>query len=198
MFVSLLSSCSETNNESTEFADWENRNNTYFANIYNQAKAAISSGDTTWKLIRSYSKNPATTEPTDFIVVKVLHDAGDADGKGTPIYTDSVSVHYRGYLMPSDSYNTEVEDYPNNVGYQFDSSWTGKYNLATMNPTKSVASGYIEGFTNALTSMHIGDRWLVYIPQKQGYGAKAETSIPAYSTLIFEMTLSSFWKARIN
>ena len=32
--VSLLSSCSETDEENTEFADWQNRNETYFSAKY--------------------------------------------------------------------------------------------------------------------------------------------------------------------
>jgi FKBP-type peptidyl-prolyl cis-trans isomerase len=37
--------------------------------------------------------------------------------------------------------------------------------------------------------MHVGDHWIVYIPQEVGYGSRGNGSIPGYSTLIFEMEL---------
>lgn len=47
----------------------------------------------------------------------------------------------------------------------------------------------IMGWQIALTRMHEGDTWEVYIPAKWGYGAMKMDDIPAYSTLIFTMTL---------
>lgn len=199
LFVALMSSCSETNEENTEFADWENRNNAYFNDVYAKAKAAISNGDTSWKIIRCYSKNEASTKPTDYIVAKVISEGkAPLEGQQCPLFSDSVQIHYRGYLMPTASYNTPVEGYPSNVGYQFDSSWTGNYNLATMVPTKGVTGSFVSGFTTALMDMRVGDRWLVYIPYDQAYGTSGNNSIPGYSTLLFDMTLSKFWKKRLK
>jgi len=39
--------------------------------------------------------------------------------------------------------------------------------------------------------MHIGDRWIIYIPYTLGYGSRASGPIPAFSTLIFEVELLS-------
>ena len=41
----------------------------------------------------------------------------------------------------------------------------------------------------ALTRMHEGDKWEVYIPAKWGYGAMKMDDIPAHSTLIFTLQL---------
>ncbi len=41
----------------------------------------------------------------------------------------------------------------------------------------------------ALTRMHEGDRWEVFIPAKWGYGSMKMDDIPAHSTLIFELQL---------
>lgn len=194
--VALLSSCSETSDEDTEFANWKSRNEAYFAQVYAQAKQAIETGDTSWRIIRGYSKGETTTEPTNHIVVKVLSEGGTGI-KESPIYTDSVKVHYRGYYMPSASYNTSVTGYPQNVGYQFDSSWVGKYNIAAMQPSKGVVGSFVDGYTTALQYMHPGDRWLVFIPYKLGYGESDYNSILGGSTLIFDMTLDSFWKKRL-
>lgn len=184
MPVSLVS-CSETEEEDNEFNNWEERNDTYFSSVYAKAKQAAANGDKRWKLICSYAKQNTSTNMNDYIVVEVLNEGA---GEATPLFTDSVAIHYRGNLIPTESY-------PN--GLQFDSSWTGNYNLNTMKTSKGVIANYIPGFSTALQNMHDGDRWKIYIPQTLGYGAKEQTSIPAYSTIIFDLTLVKSWKRRI-
>ena len=49
----------------------------------------------------------------------------------------------------------------------------------------------IEGWQIALQQMHVGDKWIVYIPQEKGYGRRACGPIPGASTLIFEIKLLS-------
>ena len=67
-----VSSCSETDDSSdTEYANWQERNETYFTNIYNIAKT---NSDGTWKIIHNWSYNDSVgKKPTDNIVVKVAH-----------------------------------------------------------------------------------------------------------------------------
>ena len=40
--------------------------------------------------------------------------------------------------------------------------------------------------------MHRGDYWRIYVPSDLGYGSSATSSIPAYSVLIFDLTLVDF------
>ena len=56
-------------------------------------------------------------------------------------------------------------------------------------PALFVVRELIMGWQIALTRMHEGDRWEVYVPAKWGYGAMALDGIPAHSTLIFELEL---------
>ena len=70
-----VTSCSESDSNDEEFADWQSRNDTYFSNIYKQAQQAIAHGDKSWTILRSWS-----------------------------LYTDSVLVDYQGKLIPSTSY----------------------------------------------------------------------------------------------
>ena len=42
--------------------------------------------------------------------------------------------------------------------------------------------------------MHIGDTWRIYVPAALGYGSVTKTGIPAYSTLVFDITLNSFYR----
>ena len=56
-------------------------------------------------------------------------------------------------------------------------------------PALFMVGDLIMGWQIALTRMHEGDKWEVYIPAKWGYGAMKMDDIPAYSTLIFELEL---------
>jgi hypothetical protein len=49
----------------------------------------------------------------------------------------------------------------------------------------------IPGFDEGAVGMEVGETRLVYIPPAEGYGKKANGSIPGNSTLLFEITLES-------
>lgn len=187
-----LASCSETDENDAKYADWQQRNDMFFEGIYKQAKDSISAGSKNWYVIKSLSKNDSvSTKPTDHIVVNVLrHGTGTVN----PLQTDSVRVHYKGYLMNTDYTSSAQVSSLFSDGKSFDSSWTGPYDLSTMVPTKFIVSGVVDGFGTALQNMHTGDRWKVYIPNNLGYGSAAQGSIPEYSTLIFDLTLQAIGK----
>ena len=52
MLSSALVSCSESNEEDTEFNDWQTRNEQYFDQKYNEVKALVDAGNTDWKILR--------------------------------------------------------------------------------------------------------------------------------------------------
>lgn len=93
-------------------------------------------------------------------------------GEGTvsPNLNSVVTVHYRGVLVG---------------GKEFDNSWKRTC------PEAFRLKDVIEGWQIALQQMHVGDKWIVYIPQEKGYGRRACGSIPGASTLIFEIKLLS-------
>jgi len=53
----------------------------------------------------------------------------------------------------------------------------------------TVGNDAIVGWNLILQHMPVGAKWRVYIPYYLGYGSSAQTNIPAYSTLIFDITL---------
>lgn len=85
-----------------------------------------------------------------------------------PAVTDRVKVHYRGMTID---------------GEEFDSSYK-RNSPMTFSPGQ-----VIKGWTEALTMMPVGSKWVLYIPQELGYGARDTGPIKAYSTLIFEVEL---------
>lgn len=179
-----LSSCSESDDTVVEYPDWQNRNVTYWDSLYTATQAKVNSGDTTWKIIKSFSVEDTLSSPnTDYIIANV-QTAGT--GSGCPLYTDSVRVRYTGQLLPSTSY-------PN--GYIFDT--TNKSNAA--DSISGVAdfkvSGLTSGFATALQHMHIGDVWMVYVPWTLGYGTDGSSSIPGYSVLRFRIQLIAYARA---
>ena len=89
-------------------------------------------------------------------------------GTQSPNLRSIVSVHYRGTLIN---------------GREFDNSWKRGC------PEALRVSDVIEGWQIALQQMHVGDRWVIYIPSELGDGSRTSGPIPACSTLIFEIEL---------
>jgi FKBP-type peptidyl-prolyl cis-trans isomerase FklB len=104
-----------------------------------------------------------------------------------PIFTDSVKVLYKGWYKKD---WTKADTYTDSKGNKiinkiiFDSS-PRKGEL----PARLKVSDLIDGFATALQNMQEGDKWEVWIPWKLGYGETTYGSIPAYTTLVFEIKL---------
>ena len=82
--------------------------------------------------------------------------------------TDTVKVHYKGTLID---------------GTEFDSSYKRGQ------PAEFPVRGVIPGWTEALQLMNVGSKWKLYIPSDLAYGEQGRPSIPANSTLLFEVEL---------
>lgn len=195
----LFTSCTENDDTVEEYANWQSKNETYWDNLYTTTQQKIKGGDTSWKIILNYTfqnqkqttGSALTYRPENYIIAHV-EQAGT--GTTSPLYSDSVSMHYMGRLIPSTTYT---------AGLIFDKSWSSNtFNAATSRPNHSyIGLSYdskgkpislVDGFTTALMSMHRGDHWTVYIPYQLGYGEKNSGVVPAYSTLIFDLRLNDF------
>ena len=195
----LFTSCTENDDTVEEYANWQSKNETYWDNLYTTTQQKIKGGDTSWKIILNYTfqnqkqttGSAPTYRPENYIIAHV-EQAGT--GTTSPLYSDSVSMHYMGRLIPSTTYTS---------GLIFDKSWSSdKFNAATSRPVHSYIgltydaegkpTSLVDGFTTALMSMHRGDHWTVYIPYQLGYGEKSSGVVPAYSTLIFDLRLNDF------
>lgn len=85
-----------------------------------------------------------------------------------PKLDDTVKVHYRGRLID---------------GTEFDSSYQRG------EPAVFPVSNLIPGWIEALQLMNVGDVWELYVPADLAYGPGGTSTIPPYSTLVFEMDL---------
>lgn len=99
------------------------------------------------------------------IYYKVLESGS---GTNCPNVRNIVSVHYKGSLID---------------GRVFDNSYERNC------PEAFRLCDVIEGWQLALQQMHVGDKWVIYIPYSMGYGNRTSGPIPAFSTLIFEVEL---------
>ena len=92
------------------------------------------------------------------------------EGHGTkcPRPSGIVYVHYTGRLIDGTVFDSTEQD---------------------SLPALFLVRDLIMGWQIALTRMHEGDKWEVFIPAKWGYGAMKMDGIPAHSTLIFELEL---------
>jgi peptidyl-prolyl cis-trans isomerase len=195
----LFTSCTENDDTVEEYANWQSKNETYWDNLYTTTQQKIKGGDTSWKIILNYTfqnqkqttGSALTYRPENYIIAHV-EQAGT--GTTSPLYSDSVSMHYMDRLIPSTTYTS---------GLIFDKSWSSnQFNAATSRPVhsyigltydaKGKPTSLVDGFTTALMSMHRGDHWTVYIPYQLGYGEKNSGVVPAYSTLIFDLRLNDF------
>jgi peptidylprolyl isomerase len=100
--------------------------------------------------------------PTKLQTTTLIKGSGAKIAKG-----DAIMVEYTGAV-----YKT---------GTVFDSSWkTGQPFVATLN-TSSIIPGWVDG----LAGQTVGSQVMLTIPPAEGYGTKAQTGIPANSTLVF-------------
>ena len=185
----VATGCSTNDGTEEEYPDWQNRNEAYFEKVYQTYSAN--------NIISKWSLGEGMTPAhTDCILVDRIEQGA---GEVSPYYNDSVLIHYSGRLIPS---TTHPE------GLLFDKSFMGRQpDLHVDQPCKlavtvsgvvtgyrlPVCSDFVAGFTSALTRMHRGDHWRVTIPYQLGYGTTEHGSIPAYSTLIFDIWLIDFW-----
>lgn len=87
----------------------------------------------------------------------------------SPVDSNVVKVHYKGTLID---------------GREFDSSY------GRGEPAEFPVDKVIKGWTEALKLMHVGDKWMLYIPSELAYGENgAGQMIEPNALLIFEVEL---------
>ena len=174
-------SCGETK-EVDDHANWQSRNSEFIANIAGRYADMLPENAQEGQLFKilSFKLDPSKSWGNgSYVYCEVLKKGTDTI---SPQYTDSIRINYRVRLMPTDNYPE---------GQVVDQS----FKTANLDPTVNIpssfcVSGLIDGVTTAVMHMHCGDFWRLHIPYGLGYGTKDKGSIPAYSTLTFEINLT--------
>ncbi len=131
------------------------------AQMAEQAKAAKKDG---MAFLAQNRNNPGVFETPSGLQYQVIKGA---EGR-KPAATDIVHVHYHGTLLN---------------GQVFDSS------VQRGEPISFPLNQVIAGWTEGLQLMSIGSKYKFFIPSELAYGDQAVGTIPAGSTLIFEVEL---------
>lgn len=163
----LFASCDDDNETFDD--QWRIDNETQFAAI---------TADPEYTRINS-------TSTGGYIMYKEI-ESGEGE---TPYFTDKVKVLYTGWFKRDWSAPDSYED---NLGqtifnkYVFDST-ENRNNI----PSTRNVNTFIDGYSTALQHMNVGDKWEIWIPWNLGYGSSGYNSgtIPAYTTLVFEIEL---------
>jgi len=101
------------------------------------------------------------------------------EGTGAkPVIKNKVNVSYAGWLINDTIQYTKSKVLDTDEA--FDSS--SDYDF-------TVGTGVIDGWSLAIQYMPVGAKWRIFVPYYLGYGSSAQSSIPAYSTLIFDIYL---------
>lgn len=116
--------------------------------------------------LKSNASKPGVVTTASGLQYKVLKEGTGAK----PTKTDKVEVIYEGKTIN---------------GNVFDA--TSKHNGKKTDSFR--CDQVIKGWTEALTSMSVGSKWEIYIPQNLAYGAREAGQIKPYSTLIFTVEL---------
>lgn len=95
-------------------------------------------------------------------------------GGESPDNNDLVRVDYEGTLTD---------------GTVFDSSFQRGQ------PAVFTLGEVVEGWTEALQHMRVGDEWIVYLPPEQAYGEQGRPGIPPNSVLVFRVKLLDIARA---
>jgi peptidylprolyl isomerase len=109
---------------------------------------------------------PSGPPPTKLVIKDLVKGTGAAATASSTVNVQYVGVLYKG-------------------GKQFDASW----NDGSGQPVSLPLTGVIKGWQQGIPGMKIGGRRELIIPPSLGYGATAQSKIPADSTLVFIIDL---------
>jgi FKBP-type peptidyl-prolyl cis-trans isomerase len=136
------------------------------------------------KLLADYVKRYETVHNVKLTVgtsglyyVEVEKGSGD-----TIVAGDIVQVWYNTYLLK----DTLLID-SNIEG--------GKYNPLEFRVATPNGSSVVEGLNEAVKNMQLGTKAFLIVPSELGYGQNGSTSVPAFSTLLFDIEVYKVYRA---
>ena len=130
------------------------------------------------------SKAKATETASGLKYIITQKGAGKKPENGANVY-----VHYAGYLEDGTLFDSSVEQVNKDYG-KFDENRAKQNGYQPFPFPYGKKDGLIPGFIEGLELMSFGDKALVFIPSKLGYGERgAGNVIPPNSNIIFEIEM---------
>lgn len=126
--------------------------------------------ETTLAAGKAYMEKNAKKEGVKTIASGIQYEILKKGEGAKPLASSKVTTHYHGTFIDGKVFDSSVE--------------RGQ-------PATFPVNGVIQGWQEILPMMSMGGKWRVTIPAHLAYGAQERGSIPANSTLIFEIELLS-------
>ena len=125
------------------------------------------------------------TETASGLKYKIIKPgSGKKPADGATVY-----IHYAGYLEDGSLFDSSYEEV-NKVYGKFDENRAQQNGYQPFPFQYGKKDGLIPGFLEGMSLMNLGDKALIYIPSKLGYGERgAGNVIPPNSNIIFEVEM---------
>jgi cyclophilin family peptidyl-prolyl cis-trans isomerase len=130
------------------------------------------------------SKATATTTPSG-LQYKVLQK-----GSGIkPVNGSTIYFKYAGYFEDGNIFDSNYEEVAKSFGL-FDQTRKDQNGYQAFPFEAGKKTGMIQGFIEGMSLMDLGDKILIYIPSKLGYGERGNGPIPPNTNLFFELEIT--------
>jgi len=171
----LATSCKDTE-QVGKFDNWKARNEAYMDSLQNAYDTKPNHGGLEYIVPMSNNK------------LKIFYKKTVAIEKGErPLFTDTAVVYYRGSYIFGEVFDQNFKGADPNSSFDVAASFSIQNFYAS-------TGGGVSGWADILQNMSVGERWMTYIPWQMAYGAGGNNAIPGYSTLIFDIQLTSIKK----
>lgn len=129
-------------------------------------------------------RSTATKTPSGLEYKIIQKGAGKKPADGANVY-----IHYAGYLEDGTLFDSSYEEVNKTFG-KFDANRAAQNGYQPFPFQYGKKDGLIPGFIEGLNAMSFGDKAVVFIPSKLGYGERgAGTVIPPNTNIIFEIEM---------
>ena len=129
-------------------------------------------------------KSKATTTPSGLKYSITRKSGGKKPANGA-----SVFIHYAGFLEDGELFDTSIGNVAKTFG-KYDENRAAQNGYQPIPFTSGQKEGLIPGFIEGIEQLSFGDKAIIFIPSRLGYGAAgAGGVIPPNANIIFEIEL---------
>jgi cyclophilin family peptidyl-prolyl cis-trans isomerase len=130
------------------------------------------------------SKATATITPSGLQYVVLQKGSGVKPVDGSTIY-----FKYAGYFEDGNVFDSNYEEVAKTFGL-FDQTRKDQNGYLAFPFEAGKKTGMIQGFIEGMSLMNLGDKILMYMPSKLGYGERGNGPIPPNTNLFFELEIT--------
>lgn len=187
-----MTACSEVKEVGT-YDNWQLRNEAYTDSISKLVGTRVvtteeDADNMTVGTLYAIQTSASTNMKKEYVYAKKL----TANSVGLrPYYTDKVSVFYHGTFLNGIAFDGNFNGYSGADQKELDGTQMMPTEFDT--PADFTVNSLVVGWIYSLQYMREGERWMVYVPYASGYGEKAQSSVPGFSTLVFDMVLKQVY-----